>query len=723
MRLIVLSTGRRIREVSQHLPQGMSDTYMSIGEFFTKAVVVPGKRRIDHDLRKSYLYRAMETTDFTVLGLSRDFLRFFKNADTLFKLWGELAKEAVAIENVSLADTYAEYGEHLQILQALRQRYRTLLEADGFYDEPADEAWEINTPFLEAFEAIELEVSGYLSRFERAVLSRMPQNVILRFAVTPFNQPLIAKMFEKAPAPGCYTYDFKAQSVLRHTPLPPVAHVETARFEQRIWQVHYALASLMDFEQKGLSPERMAIILPDESMAEYLRLFDETGNLNFAMGEPFTQSPLYLTLKALYAYLSDNDPSAYRKIADKLADFQTRDLLTFIKEEATERELALIDEQLHKIERLRPYLPNERDRLLHFVLQRLAPLRFDDTDGGRVTVMGVLESREATFDGVVILDFNEGTVPNVDEADFFLSSAVRQKAGLPTRKEKEALQKHYYAQILRRAKEVRIAYVQNEEQGPSRFLYELGLNEGEAVQARYEKLLFSFAPDPDPYDYENRPIPRPDTLYPNTLATLLECSLRYYFRYVLKLKNEIEEDNYNFGTHFHEAIESVLAPRPRFEDPDTYYRAVMEALLKENDPARRYLILSRWADKIAWFCKKDFPRLQNPYKVERFEQSRQLAGFTLLARYDRMDDEAVIDYKTGQPKTADEIQALFYQVIFQKTPLFYYLKTGKIEDKSVTAPDKRLAEILQGLDFTARRTDNPQACRFCDYRFMCRAES
>ncbi|MRI58011.1 MAG: hypothetical protein C6H99_00720, partial [Epsilonproteobacteria bacterium] len=711
MKLKVLTTSRQIRQYLQNQPQGMVDKVLSIGEFFSKAVVVEGKRKIDGDLKKIYLYRALEQIDVSKLGLSRDFLRFFKNSDLVFDFWSELAKEKVTIEQLYAADTYTEYEEHLRVLSDLLENYQKLLAGDGFYDEIAWEEWEINEAFFEQIEMVELELEGYLSQLEREVLDRVPVDVVISFEVSRYNRPLIGKMFGDL-ADGLYRYDYHQRAVRAYEPLPGLGEVETASFEERIWQVQYALASIQEFYDAGMDPDRMAIVLPDESMSEYLRLFNN-GNLNFAMGEPFERSRIYTILQALYDYMAQGDLVAFEKIKDLWPLYQKSDLLEFIRAHASPRELTLLDEELHKIEKLFHYI-DEADgvKRLHFVLERLRKLSFDDIQGGRVTVMGVLESRGVEFDGVVVLDFNEEIVPNVQKGDMFLNSAVRQRAGLPTRKERESLQKHYYHRLLQNAKKVRIAYVHNEEQSPSRFLYELGLVEGSSLKERYKEVLFRFGPDPQGLCIDGIAFDPPKKLYPTTLQILKECPKRYYLEYILQLKNDIEEEEFNFGLAFHEAMESLLVTRPTFASSGQYFDAVMEQLLAGRSKEERYIIQSQWEDRVAWFCEQDFPRLARAYRVERFLYPKELGGYRLLAKFDRMDDEAVIDYKSGSPKEADDLQALFYQYIFDKKPLFYYLKDQKIVDKSVPDPKTKLQEILDGLCFETKEAEDERVCRW-----------
>ena len=90
-------------------------------------------------------------------------------------------------------------------------------------------------------------------------------------------------------------------------------------------------------------------------------------------------------------------------------------------------------------------------------MQRLSDIRIDDVGGGKVTVMGLLETRGVAFRGVIIVDFNEGYVPRISEKDLFLNSTIREHSGLPTGADRQDLQKHYYYQLIHAAEAVAIS--------------------------------------------------------------------------------------------------------------------------------------------------------------------------------------------------------------------------------------------------------------------------
>ncbi len=91
-------------------------------------------------------------------------------------------------------------------------------------------------------------------------------------------------------------------------------------------------------------------------------------------------------------------------------------------------------------------------------LKRLSKLSIDDVRGGKITVMGALETRGVAFKGVIIIDFNDGIVPAIPAKDEFLNSSVRKLANLPTKNDREALQKQVYKRLIENGDEVVITY-------------------------------------------------------------------------------------------------------------------------------------------------------------------------------------------------------------------------------------------------------------------------
>ncbi len=95
-------------------------------------------------------------------------------------------------------------------------------------------------------------------------------------------------------------------------------------------------------------------------------------------------------------------------------------------------------------------------------LRAVMELKIDDVRGGKITVIGALESRGVEFKGVVVVDFNDDFVPTIPAKDMFLNSNIRKLAKLPTRGDREAHQKQLYKRLLERAEIATIIYSRSE---------------------------------------------------------------------------------------------------------------------------------------------------------------------------------------------------------------------------------------------------------------------
>ncbi len=111
--------------------------------------------------------------------------------------------------------------------------------------------------------------------------------------------------------------------------------------------------------------------------------------------------------------------------------------------------------------------------MLRILLQKVNSISLDDVNSGKITVMGLLESRTVCFDTVIICDFNEQFIPKASLKDKFLSTKVKEFAKLPTLKDRESLQKYYYKRVIQNCKNLYVSYVSNDTLTISRFASEL----------------------------------------------------------------------------------------------------------------------------------------------------------------------------------------------------------------------------------------------------------
>ncbi|MCG3720771.1 PD-(D/E)XK nuclease family protein, partial [Aliarcobacter butzleri] len=176
------------------------------------------------------------------------------------------------------------------------------------------------------------------------------------------------------------------------------------------------------------------LVLPDESFVSSIELFDDERYFNYAMGKSIKNKELYQISNAIYLYLSEDEEKnisnvSYLKIDKEFIDKSIKpfwnkvtnkelfvSITDFIKQK--EKNIELIekyDELLYKLNIT--LFSNENKILLKDVykifLQKLSSITLDDINSGKITVLGLLETRAVSFDTVIICDFNESYIPKV----------------------------------------------------------------------------------------------------------------------------------------------------------------------------------------------------------------------------------------------------------------------------------------------------------------------
>ncbi len=756
MECIVFSTSRRIRDYIASKESALLPKLYTMEEFIKRCIVVPGRAFVDEAGRVLYLYRAVKDLDIGALGFEREFLSFLKNSSFLFRFFEEMFAEQVGIEALRGADTYADFEEHLALLQRIHEKYAQELEKDGLVDLVTMRNYRVNEKFLGRFRRIDIHVDGYLSRFETSLLEQIETPLFLHFTATPFNAKLLDRIgSQDRLEPGKrYTLEWSTKRVLFEETVGSLdpKRIEVASFNERIDQVAFVLESVERFVEEGADPDRVAVILPDESFAEYLKLFDDMGNFNYAMGTPFTQSRYYRSLADLYDALTDRSESAKEKAAAsgiverfrKVTDFAS--FVDFIEDiEISPKEHEAIDEAKFIFKRFAPLLRNEPAlNLLQSWLQRLQSLSIDDVGGGKITVMGVLESRGKSFDGVVIVDFNEDTVPKVGEKDLFLNSAIRRHADMPTRSDKESLQKNYYYLMMLRSKRAALCYVKNEEASASRFLKELKLADPDVSDALYRPIIAPACKAPTLYEEEieaANPFMSSCRLTPTRLKDFLTCPRRFYYRYILEIMVAEREEEPNMGSLIHAALEAAAGSKVRFASHGDYFSFVMDNLYKSASKAMQRLEISiEWEERLKRFCELDFENMtsmSHPVVEDWCEVGFE--GFTLSAKIDRVDVSQstvrTIDYKTSKKveKTVEDendFQLLFYRLWAESVypgkrleTLYWDLYKGVEIPVDTSERGERLKKILNELAVMQKirfeKTYDESACRYCDYKTAC----
>ncbi|MEN8117847.1 MAG: PD-(D/E)XK nuclease family protein [Bacteroidota bacterium] len=207
---------------------------------------------------------------------------------------------------------------------------------------------------------------------------------------------------------------------------------------------------------------------------------------------------------------------------------------------------------------------------------RQVSVAFEGEPLSGLQVMGILETRCLDFQNLVILGLNENKWPRKFTAPSFIPYNIRKGFGLPGIDEQDAMYGYYFYRLIQRAKNVTATYsVVKEGIGTgelSRYGYQLQYDS--AHNPEMVNLEYVFANDPVEAIQvkssqtivnkllENNSEEHP--LSPSAINTYIHCSLKFYFRYVVKLpeSEEIKEeiDGVIFGNIFHDTLEVLYKP-------------------------------------------------------------------------------------------------------------------------------------------------------------------
>lgn len=772
----IFATSRCVREFySNFYDQDMIlPKAIGIAEFESKAIMVPNKSLADEDTRVLLMQEASEFQNFSELKIDREFLSFIKNSSYLFRFFEELALEDVLIEDLELADTYAQFEEHLSILKELLVNYKKILTQKDLYDKiTLPQVYEINEEFLKSNEGFIFHLEGFLNKFELGLFLKVAQICEFQISlhVTKYNKKNIEIFKELGFAlhvNNSYVINLSSNQIEEVKKIEEKnIDCDVKSFSSRSLQSSFVAEKIAQFVKSGIDPENIVVIVPDESFVPTLQVYDSYKNLNFAMGESFRHDMLYKKLAAIDKYLRvqeeehkfrlnrlkidttiiENFQKAWRK---KLEYKEILEFLTLFCDE--EKKVDIYEDELFKFKNLLKNLGKiELQKAVKLFLNRLSSRSKDDVMGGKITVMGLLESRGMSYDGVIILDFSDEFVPKRSQKDMFLSSSIRAHAKLPDKTDRENLQRYFYYSLINNAKEVAISFTKNDQSMGSRFLDELGLHVKIGCDEKsYFAPMFStnnLPPRYDPEILDGSFVIK--NLSASKLKTLLTCKRQFYYRYILKSKEANVPDKSiteaDIGNLLHEALHHVLQGLS-VVDENILMIELRRYLMGENRGLIWNYHLDIWLDYLREFAALEAKRYEEGYRVHSLEKpySREYKGFTLEGNIDRVDIKdnmfSVIDYKSGKiPKstirTLDKetnFQLEFYYLLTKEEKevdgLYYYdLKKAELVRENLFEEKlEKLDEILKELEkpiVEFAKCDSTVPCQYCPYIKLCGREA
>lgn len=759
MILRIFSSSRKIKEYQEKAKtkNALLDSAFLVSDFLDRVCVVNSFKASSYESLLLMQEACLKSKDLEKkLGISAEFFAFLKNNEYLFSFFKELSLEKKSIQDLKNNDYYATYNEHLEILDEVYTNYLLLLKQHNLYDDLSlAQEYKLNLDFLNEYEGIYYDLQGFLSKFEEDLLCEISKikSTIISFKTSKFNLEYLLELdFLKdihLELDMFYEVNLSQKKILKQEKLSnPNTLVKLKAFELRSLQCAFVMDEISNFVRAGIDPEKIAVITPDESFCELLKLFDKNNMLNFASGVSIKESLFYQKIKALYngansdAFIYKIDENYFEQekmIFDyhntllhylelQFEDFRTRfdqicDLQyfenlihSFLKDESQEL-MNLVQKELCFIKDLLKNKSLKLKELMQLFFMQLDQIKLSYVGGGKVTVMGLLESRGLSFDGVVILDFNEDFVPKRSINELFLNNEVRKKAGLISYERRENLQRLYYENLMKNAKKLSISFVENEEQTRSRFLDELDFNFFEEKTTPSKAYLNALKLDYQGVELNLNPIKVPvlkhdifeKELSFSRLNLFLYQKRTYFYRYILELPEaralSDESKAKNQGNFIHKMLEFYYKNYSK----NNFNLKIFNDLLEQE--YQKYgiseLELEIFKLKFIQFAKNEEEHFKLGYKVieqeEEHHKTLNIQNHTIrlkgiVDRIDKLEDKHfIIDYKSGKVPEKS-FQLAFYKALCDENAetKFYDLNQMQFVEEKAKSLDE-LKECIKDL--------------------------
>ena len=182
-------------------------------------------------------------------------------------------------------------------------------------------------------------------------------------------------------------------------------------------------------------------------------------------------------------------------------------------------------------------------------------------------VLGVLETRVLDFDKVLMLNVEEGIVPQKSHDVSFIPFYLRKAYHMQTDDERATVYAYNFFRLLSRTREVTMLYTSAEANANSRGLSRFVLQMLASDRFEVNKYQLNESADVESADILDEPIQpfRRTWLSPSAINSYVECPKKFYWQYVKGLREEEKPDSVmpknELGTMVHRMMQYLYAER------------------------------------------------------------------------------------------------------------------------------------------------------------------
>lgn len=316
--------------------------------------------------------------------------------------------------------------------------------------------------------------------------------------------------------------------------------------------------------------------------------------------------------------------------------------------------------------------PESYQRLLYYYL-RTEQISFPGTPVKGLQILGLLETRNLSFDRVFILDVNEDILPPSIATNPFLPPVVRQILELNPPDHNQRVAGYAFHQLMQNAKEVHLFYISTHDMIRSRYIEQYVWKKQKAEEkidienTLIRKGIGTFRLSrslPEPIEKNELILQRLNAIdySPSMLRSYLDCGLKFYYQYMLRLTEKDQPDDTvdaaGIGTVVHQILREYFSGLSLVTvntlSVDKLKRIIGEQFVRffgSIESGRLRLIANQVERRLTEFLEHYQKNIASEILELEAEKKALYLGYNLKGRIDRIEKRNgkyyILDYKTS----------------------------------------------------------------------------